>query len=402
LRTSGPLRRRLVVTAVVASALVATACSGSGPGNSGGAGTGPYVIGVPLSLTGPFAALGIPDRNGIELAVKDINAKGGVNGRQLELKVLDDASDPTKTISNVNRLVADKVTAIVGIDASTLLLSVAPTIARRKLFTVVPIATDAKGVNGGRTLFGLAPTLDNQARAQLCYATQVVKAHRIALVQTTDAASQSFLTPMTALIGQDPSLSIVASENVAVGSVDTTAVMTKVRAARPDVIIDNGAGATGTSMIKAARTLGLAAPVVGSIEWGQPAVLKAAGPSIDGAVVAGFLAPLTPAANQQAFVQKYKQTYGQDPAAFDTWSYDAVTLVAAALAKVPGATQSDGDKLTDALESASVQGVSGLYKFGPFDASKPGSHAAVQLKDFQFLTVKGGSLATAPDQPTCS
>jgi branched-chain amino acid transport system substrate-binding protein len=386
-------------TGCVAVAVLA-ACSSSKSSSSDG-GPGDIVIGVPLSLTGAFASLGVPDKNGIDLAVKDLNAKGGINGRKVTTEVLDDASDPTKAISNLNRLISDGVTAIVGFDASSVLVPASSVIARSGIFTVVPVAIDAKGVDGGPTLFGMAPPLAANAQSQLCYAQKQLGAKKIGLVQTTDAAAQAFLTAFKAE-AQAAGLDIVASENVPPGTVDPSPALAKIRAANPDVIIDNGTGTTGAAIAKTARTLGIKTPIVGGLGWGQPTIIKAAGSGADGAIIAAFLAPLTPKPSQEAFVKEYIAAYNQQPAAFDTWSYDAINVVATALGKVPDATQQDGAKLQKAIEGVGIQGVAGNYTFAAYDKSTPANHAATKLKDYQFLVVQNGSLASAPNQPSCS
>jgi len=99
----------------------------AGAGQSGGASTAPIIIGGITDLSGNGSVLGVATANGWDLAVKDINAKGGVNGRQLKLVVYDCKSDPQEAIQNFRRLAAvDNASIVVGPPFSNVGLAIAP------------------------------------------------------------------------------------------------------------------------------------------------------------------------------------------------------------------------------------------------------------------------------------
>src|SRR5262252_4929056 len=103
---------------LLAFTLIAAACAG-GSSTTTAAPTGPIKLGLLTSLTGNYAPLGTNDKLAAVQMVNAINAKGGINGRKIDLDIVDDGSDPNQTVVQLNRLIDDGVVAIEGPPQST-------------------------------------------------------------------------------------------------------------------------------------------------------------------------------------------------------------------------------------------------------------------------------------------
>src|SRR5713101_8193147 len=107
-------RRGLMAVSIAATAILAAACSSGGGGSSSSQSKGPIQLGLIAGLTGPSSAWSVPYKNGAELAVKDINAKGGINGRKVVLITEDNQSSPETSVTNATTLMgSDHVSFIV-------------------------------------------------------------------------------------------------------------------------------------------------------------------------------------------------------------------------------------------------------------------------------------------------
>ena len=118
-------------------------------------------------------------------------------------------------------------------------------------------------------------------------------------------------------------------------------------------------------------------------------------------MIEGLLAPADPTKAQELFVRTYQRNYGLPADAFAAWQYDAIKVIAAAVAKVPNATQKDGLKLARAVEGATIPGVVGNYQFKRFNANDPELHTGIHAKDINWLRVEDGDFKRGTFQPKC-
>src|SRR5579859_4017563 len=119
-------RSSWAVPACLASALLLAACSTSASGSSNNVAKPPLVIGISMSLSGDFADMAKPALRGYQLWADTVNARGGLLGRKVDLKVVDDASNPTQAVTNYENLIsADKVSLVFGPFSSLLTIPTA-------------------------------------------------------------------------------------------------------------------------------------------------------------------------------------------------------------------------------------------------------------------------------------
>ena len=392
-------RRRLSgIVALATTAAFMTACGSDA--EAGGDGDGPLVVGVNMSLTGPFAAIGESEMRGIELAVKEINADGGVDGRQIELKKLDDASDPARATTNVRQLISDGVVAILGPTTGSTTLGAYPFTERAKVLEIIGVGPDFTGDGTvPANVFTVPPPVEVWLDAAACYASEELGATDVAGLFTPDAAGSLSKEGFPDALDKY-GVSLGTAEDVELTATDTSVQWTKIRDSNPDAVLDWATGAVGGLTLKDAKALAPDVPVIGYVSWGVPAVAGLAGPAGDGVTVVGHIAPDDPTEAQKPFVEAFKAEYPD--ATIDhyaAYGHDMVTMFAAAAAAVPGAEQGDGEKLSQALEDAdTIEGVVGSYDFGD-ESEGLGAHSGVTVEDINYLTIKEGWFVRADPQP---
>lgn len=290
----------------------------------------PIVIGGVFSLTGPGAGLGIPERNGAQLAIKEINASGGINGRPLQMHVEDDGSNPDNAVAKANRLIhSEKAKVLLGpsLTASTVAVGglTAPIDMLQISYTGFGPAVEAQR----QCVLHVPPTQEMNARALLTYVTKGESARRVAVFHDSGYGQVVFnaIKPLVKEYGVE----IVAAEKFEIGATDATTQAAKVRAARPEAVI---VVATSATPFRNLKQMKIAVPIVSAIGSSSYEYVNAMGDAADGIVYAEFLVSEDPLPHQKEFVASYKKEFpGRPPKNNEAMGYDSVMVTAAAQRK---------------------------------------------------------------------
>jgi len=201
----------------------------------------PYKIGVCNSLTGGFSVYAVDFQKGIELGVAEINAKGGINGHRIELVVRDDESDAVHTANNVRALAESGCLAMVGFADFGLQTAAAPVVEEVKLPCVQLAPIDPPYVEpGGYNFGGVWWTMESATLARLKSFAEL-GLRRLAHLPPKDPVgeiNQKFIGQIAPKVGVE----LVATEWMLLTDTDVTPQLTKLRAAKPDAIFNNGSG----------------------------------------------------------------------------------------------------------------------------------------------------------------
>jgi branched-chain amino acid transport system substrate-binding protein len=345
--------------------------------------SGPIPIGVVVALTGPLAVIGLPERDGIQLAFKQINAAGGIKGRPLEAILEDDASSPDVAVSKTNNLVFNhKVKAIIGATGIASTVAMGGLTAPRKL-PQISFSGLGPAVERERTcVFHLTPAQELNARSLLEYATKALKAKNIAVLLEAGFGTAVF-SSMKAL-GPDYGVEFVAVEKYEIGATDASTQVAKMRAANPDVILVAGSSPTPFRSVKQMK---VAVPVVAAHPAAPYDTVKAMGDGAQGVVFADFLVAEDPLPSQKAFVDAFQKEYGRLPKNFDAAGYDSVQMLARALEKV--GPEASSEHLCNALR-APYQGA-----MTSFDLSAP-DMGGLKTSNFVYSTYANGKFSRLP------
>lgn len=341
---------------------------------------GTIKIGAIFPITGPLATFGTSCANGAKMAIEEINARGGVLGRKIELIIEDDQYKAEEAANAAKKLIErDKVVALIAELTSSLTLVVAPIAQQSKIVMLTPTATNPKVTQVGDYIFRACFIDDFQGdvMANFVYKTLKLKTAAIFTAVTSDYSkglAQFFKQKYTALGGK-----IVAEESYSEGDTDFRAQLTKIKAAKPEFVYVPGYYSDVGPILLQARELGITVPFGGGDGWDSPVLLQTAGKAAEGCFFSNHYSPESKDLVVQTFVKNYQKKYNAIPDALAALAYDAAKLLVDAI-KRAGSTESA--KIRDAL--AATKGFRGVTGVITFDANRNPVKSAV------IIEIKGG------------
>lgn len=328
-------------------------------------------IGEFASITGGNASFGQASHNGTLLAVEELNAAGGVLGKQLQLITEDDQSQPGQPATIVQKLIAqDKVVAILGEVASSKSLEAAPICQQNGIPMISPASTNPKVTEVGDYIFRvcfidpfqggvMAKFALSKGWKQVAVLTDVKQDYSVGLAE--------FFIKYFAGHGGE----IVREQKYSTGDRDFRAQLTSLKASRPDAIYIPGYYGEVALIAKQARLLGIKVPLLGGDGWIGDSLLKVGGSSLNGSYVSTHFFRSDPSPAVQNFVKRYQARFPDDmPDDMSALGYDSMMILAEAM-KRAGTT--DGPALRDAIAATKAHaGVTGSITLDENrNASKP-------------------------------
>lgn len=354
----------------------------------------PLVLGVNLELTGPAAPYSVPAVEAFELYVEQVNAAGGVlDGRPLELVVLDNKTDTTEGVSLQTRLNDDpEVVATLGPNASGVVNAAKPVIESSAKPTVLP-ATTGDGLtlaaNGEAVanLFRTAYEDSYQGTAGAVYVYDTLGAQNTLLIvdnalDYSQGLADAFVTKYEELGG-----TVVATEAYSSGDTDFTALATKLLGYEFDAIYMPGYYTETGLLVKAFRELGLTQPVVGADGYASDTFVELAGAenTYDVHYTTHYDASLESEASV-AFGEAYTEKFGKAPDTFAALGYDAISFLVDGIER---AGSTDPEAISQALaETVDFEGVTGTFSIN--DEHNP-------VKPAVMVTLDNGNVVNAQE-----
>jgi branched-chain amino acid transport system substrate-binding protein len=311
-----------------------------------------------------FAAFLEPYKKGMELAVEEVNAGGGVLGRKLELVVRDDGGNPGDAVRVAEELIArEKVNVLMGTFASNVGLAVANLAAQRKILFVAsePLSDKIVWENGNRYTWRLRPSTYMQT-AMLIPEAAKLKKKRWAIVYPNYEYGQSATASFKRLLKQaQPDAEFVAEQAPALGKIDAGAVVQALAEAKPDAIFSSLFAADLQKFVREGNTRGLFKnTVVFNLLAGEPEYLDTLKDETpEGWWVTGYPWSEINTPEHKAFRDAYQKRWKDYPRQGSVVGYTAVHAVANALR---GAKSADTEKLVEALKGLKMQ-----TPFGPVE-----------------------------------
>jgi branched-chain amino acid transport system substrate-binding protein len=350
--------------------MLAAACtSGGGPGST--AGGDKVKIGVFMSLTGSTAQFGISSTNGIKMAAEEVNAAGGINGKQVELLVQDDRSDAQEAATIVTKFVTqDGVHGILGEVASSRSIAAAPIAQNAKVPMLTPSSTNPEVTKAGDYIFRSCFIDPVQGAAMSQFAGKSLGKRRAALMVDRKNDYSTGLEKVINEVFPKFGGQVVITQSFQEGDTDFNGQLTSIKGANPDVIFIPGYYGDVALIAKQARDKGLNVPLVGGDGWDSAQLYTIGGQAVVGSYFTNHYSPFDTDPKVQKFVQGYQQRYGQIPDALAATAYDAAHIMFDAV-KRAGST--DGKAVRDALAATKdFPGVTGTVNFNANrDAVKP-------------------------------
>lgn len=376
------IRKLLVGLCAASAALALSGCPSSG--GSGG-GSGNILVGYYGDLTGNTATFGTSTKDGIDLAVEEINQNPPL-GRQLEILVEDDQGKPEQAASVVTKLVTqDRVVAVLGEVASSNSLAAAPICQKENVPMISPSSTNEQVTQVGEYIFRVCFIDPFQGSVMAKFASETLKAKRAAVL--TDVKSDystglaaSFKSKFTELGG-----TIVAEQSYSGNDINFNAQLSTIKQANPDVIFVPGYYNEVGTIGRQARDLGIKVPLIGGDGWDSPKLFESAGDALEGCYFSNHYSSESTDPTVQEFIQRFKARFnGRTPDAMAALGYDAAKILADAIQR---AGSTDGPALQATLsQTRDFPGVTGTITLDENrNARKPAVVLQIKGKAYKYV-----------------
>ncbi len=349
----------------------------------------PILLGAVFSITGPASFLGEPEKNSVELAIEQVNARGGVLGRPLKAIIYDDETDVNKCVLNIDKLLRkDKVVAVMGPTTSGNTLAVVMKAEQHQVPLMSCASAEKIVVPVQPFVFKNTPS-DRYAVEKILEHAKAQGYKKIAAITVSDGfgqAGRAFIQELVPASGFE----LVADEVYGPKDTDMTAQLTKIKDLGPDAIICWGTNPGPAVVARNRKQLGLNIPLYMSHGVASKKFIELAGDAAEGLLLPSGRIIVTeqiPADHpQKEVLTQYKSLYegrfSGEVSTFGGHGWDAVMLLAEAIEK---AGSDDPKAIRDALEQIQGHvGTAGIFNLSPED------HNGLDSSAFAMVTIENG------------
>ncbi|WP_159718956.1 ABC transporter substrate-binding protein [Geminicoccus flavidas] len=338
-------------------------------------------------MSGDNAVYGVALQRGTQLAAKQINAAGGVNGDQMELEFLDTQCQATQAASAAAKIAADPdVFAVIGDVCSSASLAAMPIFYRAGLTQVSgsstsPKITEVVRDNGYDNFARVIPSDSQQAGKMVDLATKVLGKKRIAILYASDDFGQQIYGYQQLAIEASGAELVAAETYTPTQTKNFTPQLTNIASAKPDVLlIDGYYNDAGAAVSQLARS-GLGdITIINSAGVDQADYIKLGGEATEGSYVFTYYNPGSPLEANRAFVQAFEAEYGEKPNEQAAYGYEIPFIYKLAIEQ--GATR---ETLAETVRGISFDGPTGTTRFDENGDVLGKSGAVMVVKDGQFV-----------------
>ncbi|WP_027780041.1 ABC transporter substrate-binding protein [Paraburkholderia caledonica] len=350
----------------------------------------PYWIGVTGPLSGQDAQYGEQWKRGFDLALEQINGKGGINGHPLSYDFEDSRSDPRQAVAIAQKFVDDKrILLELGDLSSGASMAASPVYQRAGLVQFGFTNSHPDFTKGGDYMWSTAISQAEEQPMLAHYVTKGLGFKKIAVLYlNTDwgRTSKDIFAKAVASNGAQ----VVAAEAYQPNEKDFRATLTRVRSAEPDSLVLISYYSDGAQIVRQARAAGVHTPIaaVGSVY--SPKFLDLGGPAVNGVYTESNFFPGDPRPEVQSFVQRYRAKYGAEPDTFAARAYDAMILASEVIRRYGADRTAVHDGFVKINDVPSV--IFGKFKFDPQTRRVAGAkNLDLVVKDGKFALWDGVS-----------
>ena len=336
-------------------------------------------LGVAGPITGPNAAFGAQLKNGVEQAVEDINAAGGILGQKITVSVGDDVSDPKQGVSVANKFVGDGIKMVVGHFNSGVTMPASEVYAENGILMVTPSATNPRITERGLwNAFRTCGRDDQQGEVAAKYIATALKGKKVAVAHDKTTYGQG-LADETRKSLKAAGVNDVLYEGVNTGEKDFSALVSKIKAAGADILYWGGLHTEGGLIVRQMRDQGLKTVLMSGDGITSDEFATIGGPGVEGTLMTF---PPDPRKRPEAaeIVKKF-EAKKFNPEAYTLYSYAAVQIIAEAAKR---ANSTDSKKIAEEMK----KGVAFKTVIGDIAYDKKGD---ITRPDYTIYTWKKGA-----------
>ena len=359
--------------------------TGDGGSASGGSDSDTIRIGGLAPLTGDAASYGVAVNNAIQMAVEDINANGGIDGKQIEYIYYDEKGDTTEATNAYNKLVQDdKVVAIIGDVTTKPTLAVAQTSQQDNIPIITATATAAEVTLTGPNIFRACFTDPFQGELMASYASEKLGATKVAVLSDMADDYSSGIAEAFVAKAEELGMQVVADEKYQDGDVDFKSQLTNIKGQNPDVLFLPVYYEDLRLISAQAKEVGVTAQLCGADGWDSVLTDNFDSSVLNGGVFCSQYSTESTDERVQSFISAYKEKYEMDPNMFAVLAYDATNMMAQAISD---AGSTDSQAIIDAMAALEYDGLTGHMTFDE-DRNPKKSAVIVSIQDNAYKFVE--------------
>ncbi|MCL6635288.1 MAG: ABC transporter substrate-binding protein [Peptococcaceae bacterium] len=363
-----------IICAAALFTLFLAGCSGQQPGQGSAAKAGDTInIGAVLDISGPSSSLGIPERDTLQMLADQLNAKGGINGRQVKMIILDNKSDETEAVLAVKKLIdSEKVVAVIGASASGTSLAMVDTVQKEGV-PMISLATNSKivePVGDRRWVFKMAQSDAIVAGKMISYAKSK-GAQKVAVLYMNNAYGDGGKNALQKAAA-DNGVKVVFEDKFEATDKEMSAQLAKIKGTDAQAVLVWAIPPSASIVTRNYRELGLDIPLIHSHGIANQKFLELAGDAANGIVLPVgkiVVADQLPDSDPQkqvllSYARDFTAKFNSPPNTFGGHAWDAFNMLVSAI-KEAGA---DRAKIRDALEiTRNFVGISGVFNMSEKD-----------------------------------
>jgi branched-chain amino acid transport system substrate-binding protein len=369
------MKRILIMVSCLAFALAGTAMAAD-----------TIKIGVAGAHSGDLASYGLPTVHAVELVVKDVNAKGGILGKKIELLIEDDVCKPEVATNTATKLVSQKADIVIGHICSGATKTALGIYKDAKLIAISPSATNPELTQSGRypNFFRTIASDDAQAKLGVDFAVNRLKVKKIAILHDKGDYGKGFAEYAQKFIEDGKKAQVVLFEGITPGAVDYSAVVNKIRQSGAEAVIYGGYHPEASSIVAQMRKKNMKTLFISDDGVKDDTFIKVAGRYAEGVYASG---PKDTKKNPLALaaIAAHKKAYNSDPGAFFLEGYAAALAAVNAIQK---ARSTNYSALVKALRTNYVDTPVGKIKFDNKGDAIGVGFAMYQVKNGVYNEVK--------------
>jgi branched-chain amino acid transport system substrate-binding protein len=369
----------------LAALVLVTGCGGGSTNADKEQSAEPYYVGVTGPFTGDNAEYGTMWKKGFEIALEEINADGGINGRPIELLYEDSQSDPKQAASIAQKFVADeRVVAQLGDFSTTATWAASPIYQSAGLVQLAFTPSHPQLTKPGDVVFQLSPTQADEGKALANVALNVLKAKKVAIIHLNSdfgkAVKDMAAEQITAAGGE-----VLTTQSYLPTDKDFKSQLTEIKKLNPELIILGSYYTDAALIVKQAKDLEINATYLATAAVHSPALLTLGGKDVEGLITLSVFDMDNPSPTLKSFTEKYQAKFGAgEPDTFAVQAYDAIRLIANAIEKGDGSRQSIRDELAKTTDFPGASQTKITYS--PTRQLTNPEIFPIQVKDGKYVT----------------
>ncbi len=343
-------------------------------------------LGIAGAHSGDLASYGLPTVNAARLVVQEINAKGGVNGKKVELLIEDDVCKPEIATNTATKLVSQKVDAVLGHICSGATKAALPIYKAAGIILISPSATNPELTQSGQYpyFFRTIASDDMQARAEVDFAINILGLKKIAVIHDKGDYGKGLAEFVKSFIEQSGKAELALFEGVTPGAVDYSAIVQKIKQSQADAVLFGGYHPEASKIVAMMRKKRLKTVFISDDGVKDDSFIRVAGKDAEGVYASG---PQDNSHNPLAriAIEAHKKAYGAAPGAFYENAYSATLALLNAMEK---ADTTESGAVSKALRTEKVETPVGAISFNEKGDAVGVGFAMYQVKDGKFIEVK--------------